>query len=140
VPSPREVIAERVPARQNRLVFDPRFQQAQRRSPRDLQRGDGRIGQAFAPKRVCTGRQQRPDAAEFVDQLLRQRLGVDARDGQRQQIFNQLVIVEALRPAVEQPLPQPGTVALARSRFIGLQGTLVHLRSPSEATGRALLL
>ena len=45
-----EIIAERVPARQDRPVLDPRFEQAQRGRLGDLERGDGRIGQAFAPQ------------------------------------------------------------------------------------------
>ena len=50
----------------------------------------------FAAQRVGARRQQRPDPAEIVDQPLGQRLGVDARDGQREQIFDQLIIVEAV--------------------------------------------
>ena len=43
-----EVIAERVPARQDRLVLDPRLEQAQSGRLGDLQRRDGRIGEAVA--------------------------------------------------------------------------------------------
>ena len=43
-----EIIAERVPARQDRLALDPRFEQPQRGRFGDLERGDGRIGQPLA--------------------------------------------------------------------------------------------
>ena len=59
-----EIIAERVPAREDRPAFDTGFEQAQRRRLGDLQRRDHAVAQAFAPQRFGAGRQQRADAAE----------------------------------------------------------------------------
>ena len=92
-----EIVAERVPARQDGLLFDPRFEQAQRGRLGDLDRGDRRIGQPFVAQGIGAADKQRADPAEIVHQALRERLGVDARDGQREQIFDQLIIVEAFR-------------------------------------------
>ena len=57
--------------------------------------------------------EQRAEAAEFAQQLLGQRLGVAARDGEREQIFDQLVIVQRVRPALEQALAQAGAMPAA---------------------------
>ncbi len=46
-----------------------------------------------------------------MEQFLGQRLGVDARDCEGEEIFDQLIIVEAARAALDQPLAQPRTVA-----------------------------
>ena len=131
-----EVIAERIPARQHRPAFDPRLEQAQRGRLRDLERGDRRIGQALAPQRVGACRQQRADPAEIVEQPLGQRLGVDPRDGQREQIFDQLIIVETRRAGIEQPLAQARAVAARGVGFIGIAGAPVHA-APSARRARA---
>jgi hypothetical protein len=55
--------------------------------------------------------EQPADPAELGQQLARQRLGVAAWNGERQQIFDQLMIKERLRPALEQPFAQAGAVA-----------------------------
>jgi hypothetical protein len=48
-----------------------------------------------------------------VDQLLGERLGVAAGEGEGEQIFDQLVVEQRVRPAFEQALPQPCAVAAA---------------------------
>ena len=57
------------------------------------------------------GGQHAADPAEFAQQRLGERLGVAARDREREQIFDQLVIEQRLAAALEQPLAQPGAVA-----------------------------
>ena len=52
-------------------------------------------------------------AAEMVDQLLGQLLGVAARDCQRQQIFNNFMIMQPGSVIVQQTLPKPGAMARA---------------------------
>ena len=106
-----QIIAERLPARQQGPALDARFEQAQRGRLGDLERGDCAFAQAGAGKRLGVGRQQRPDPAELGDQLLRLRLGVAPRDGQREQIFDQLMIEQRLGAAFEQALAQPRAVA-----------------------------
>ena len=54
---------------------------------------------------------KRPDAAEPRDQRLGLRLGVAARDCERQQIFDQFMIKQRLAAAIEQALAKAGTVA-----------------------------
>ncbi|GAB7553220.1 hypothetical protein NRB_27260 [Novosphingobium sp. 11B] len=51
-----------------------------------------------------------------MDQAARERLHVAARNGLHQQEFNDLMIRQSLRPAIEQPLAQPCAVA---ARIIG---------------------
>ena len=46
----------------------------------------------------------------WCDQRLGQRLGVAARDGQSEQIFDQLMVEQRLRPAFEQALAKAGAV------------------------------
>jgi hypothetical protein len=55
--------------------------------------------------------EQRADAAEIVEQLLCEQLCSDARYGQREQIFDELIIMGTAHPGVEQPLSQPRAVA-----------------------------
>jgi hypothetical protein len=52
-----------------------------------------------------------------MQQPLGERLGVDARDGQREQIFDQLIIVEPLGARIEQTPAKPGAVALGIEFF-----------------------
>jgi hypothetical protein len=60
---------------------------------------------------VRLGRQQRPDAAELPQQRFRQRLGITAGNGEREQIFDQLMIQQRVRPLFDQPAAQAGAVA-----------------------------
>lgn len=106
-----EIIAERVPARQDRAALDPRFQHPQRRRLGDLEGTNSGIVDALAPQGVGARSEQRPDAAEVVEQSLGEGFRVDAGDGQREQIFDELIIVEAARPGGEQPLAKPRAVS-----------------------------
>ena len=47
-----QIVAERVPARQNRLPFDPRLEQPQRGGLGNLECGDGGVAQALPPSRL----------------------------------------------------------------------------------------
>jgi hypothetical protein len=49
----------------------------------------------------------------------------DPRDGQREQIFDQLIIVETLRTRFEQPLAQPRSVPGGIILLVAA-GVLVH--------------
>ena len=62
-----------------------------------------------------------------MDEPLRQRLGVDARDGQREQIFDELVIVESVRTRIEQAASKPRAVSARSLNFIR------HVRMPVHA-------
>jgi hypothetical protein len=62
---------------------------------------------------------------ELVDQAPRQRLGVDARDGEGEEIFDQLMIKQRLWPAVEQA---PAQAAAMSGRVTPLIG---HLSLPN---------
>jgi len=73
-----EIIAERVPARQDRPALDPRFQHPQRRRFGDLQGTNSGIADALAPQGVGARSEQRPDAAEVVEQSLGEGFRVDA--------------------------------------------------------------
>ena len=106
-----QIIAERVPARQHRAALDARFEQAERGRLRDLERADYAVGQAFTAQGIGIGGQQRPDPAEASDQRLGLRLGVAARDGEGQQIFDQFMIEQRVPAAVEQSLTQASAVA-----------------------------
>jgi len=63
--------------------------------------------------------------------------GVDARDGQREQIFDQLIIVKTAGTGIEQPLAQPGAMP-ARIDFVRFRGASVDCRS-LQATGPSVL-
>ena len=58
----------------------------------------------FAKKGIGACVEQRPDAAEIVEQPFCHRLGIDAGQGEGELIFDQLIIVKTLRTRVEQPL------------------------------------
>ena len=60
-----------------------------------------------------------PKPPNSRDQLLGERLGVAAGDGQREQIFDQLMIEQGVRPALEQALAQPGAVPAAVFGSVG---------------------
>jgi len=63
-----------------------------------------------------------------VQQPLRERLRIDARDRQRQQIFEQLIVVKTGRARVEQPLAQAGAVPL-RIELVQTAHARVHAAS-----------
>lgn len=120
-----KVVAERVPARQHQLRFDPRLEQPQRGCLGDLQRGDGRVGEPLATQAVGAGAKQRANPAEIVEQPLGERLGVDLWNRQGQQIFDQFIIVKAGRSRIEQALAKPRAVP-GGICFLDSTGALVH--------------
>src|SRR6185369_474644 len=129
-----QIVAERVPARQHRLALDPRLEQSKCRRFGNLQRSDCCIADAFSLQRFSTRSKQRADAAEIVKKPLRKRLGVDAWDGQRQQIFEQLMVVKTGRAAIQQPCTQAGAMPLC-IELVQTAHTRVHAASswrPSE--------
>jgi hypothetical protein len=87
------------------------FQQPQRRRLGDLQRGDHNFGQPFALERLRIGGKQGAHTAKLGDQGLRLRLRIATRNGQREEIFDQLMIEQSLRPSLEQALAKAGAVA-----------------------------
>ena len=73
-------------------------------------------------------REQRPDIPKRADQLLGERLGVAPRDRQREQIFDQLMVVQCLRAALEQAFAQPCAVANAvRSLVCHQLGLIIRM-------------
>ena len=58
------------------------------------------------------------DTSKLIDQPLCERFRVDARDCERQQIFDELVVVKTCRPGVEQPLSKARAMTGALVRFI----------------------
>ena len=105
-----QIISQRIPTGQDWSPLHPRFKQPQRRSLCDLERTDDAVAKSLAPERVGVGRQQRADPAEVGNQLLRQWLGISPRDGEREEIFNQLMVEQRLPAPVEQALAEAGAV------------------------------
>jgi hypothetical protein len=105
-----KIIAQRLPTRQDRAVFNACFEQAHGAGFRDLERPDDAIGQAFATERIGIGGEQRADAAETGDEGLRLILGVASRNGEREEILDQFVVEQGLPAALEQALAQSATV------------------------------
>jgi len=68
------------------------------------------FAQAFALQGLGIGSEQRTDAAKLRNQLLRLRFRVAARNSQREQIFDQLMVEQSLWPAFEKAAPQAGAV------------------------------
>ena len=72
-----------------------------------------------------------PMPPKLGDQRLGQRLGVAARDGEGEQIFDQLMVEQRLGAAVEQALAQAGAVPWASSGSVG------HRRATARQQRRA---
>jgi hypothetical protein len=103
-----QIVLQSLPARKHGPALEPRFQQPQRRRLGDLQRGDHALAESFALERFRVGRKQRTDAAKLGDQLLRLRFRVSAGDGEREQIFDQFMVEQRLRPAFEKAPAKSG--------------------------------
>jgi hypothetical protein len=71
-----EIVAKRIPTRQHGLILHPVFEQ-ERRCLGDLQRGNRRVGEAFAPKRVALEVSKAPIPPNSETSFL-PGLGVDA--------------------------------------------------------------
>lgn len=132
-----EIIGQRLPARQHRLLLERRLQQAERRSLRHLQRRHRALAQLRLSQGCGVGTQQRAQAAELGDQAPCQRLGIPPRNGEGEQIFDQLMIEQRLRPAGDQPLAQPRTVAAGIMRGIGIGHRPCLARGLRQVTGVA---
>lgn len=107
-----EIVEQRLPVGEHRLLADLAGEQAERGGPGDHQRADRSVAEAGgALDRFGRRGEQRSVTAEFGEQFFRQRLGVAAGDGEGEEIFDQLVIEQRLVTALEQPLAQPRAVA-----------------------------
>ena len=78
------------------------------------------------------GAEQGADPAEVMQKPLGELLGIDARNGQREEIFDQLVIVKAGRPSVEKTLAQPRSVRQNSVSSAGFAGAPVHAAPSSR--------
>lgn len=108
-----EIIEQRLPVRQHRLRGYLAAQQPQRGRMDDLDRGGGGLAHAgHARQRLGISGQHAADPPEFAQERLGQRLGVAARDGEREKIFDQFVIEQLIAPAArQQTLTEPRAVA-----------------------------
>ena len=92
--------------RPNRLA-----EHSQRYGLHDLDRGCRAVTHAGLPTdALCIGSQQCGQPTIGFQQLLCERLGIAARDGEGKQIFDQLMVQQGLTALFEQPLPQSGTM------------------------------
>ena len=124
----RQVVDQRLPAAQNRLLLHDRAGQAARGDGHDPERGGAGLAHAGVPGQRCgIGVQHSGKGAEPAQQRLGQRLHVLARDGQHQQVFDQLVVSQRVGPAAQHPRTQTGAVARSvvrrRASGNGLAGT-----------------
>ena len=130
-----QIVAKRVPARQDWPPFNPGFEQAQRGRLSDLERADDSIAEARAPQRVGICGQQRADTAELGDQALGERFGVAAGKSEGEQIFDELLVEQRLGAALEQSLPQPRSMAARAAGILGYLGdAALHWRSYARPT------
>ena len=117
-----KIIAERVPARQDRAALDLGFEQAKRGRLGDLERADGAFAKPFGAQGLGRGIEQRADAAEARDKLLGQRLGVAARDGEGEQIFDQFMIEQGRIASSEQAFAKARAVTAGVGCFVPHRG------------------
>ncbi len=129
-----QIVEQCLPIGQDRPLGYLRAQQAERGGMDGLQGGDAGLAHALHPRqRFGIGSQEAGDAAEFVEQRLGERLGILPRDRQREQIFDQLVIEQRVRPALEQATAQARAVAaivwrLGHARFVPANAALFKAR------------
>lgn len=115
-----QIVAQRIPARQDGSPFNPRFEKAERARLRDLQRADDSVGQPFAAQRFGVRAKQRTDAAEPGDKASGLLLRVAPRDGKGKEVFDQLMIEQRLAATFEQALAEPGAMpAIAGVAAVG---------------------
>ena len=107
-----QIVEQRLPVGEYRPRRHVVAQHPQGGGLHDLDRRDAGVAHArHAGDRLPVGRHQAANAAKFAQQQFGQRLGVAARDGERQQIFDQFMIQQRLAARISQFLPQPGAVS-----------------------------
>ena len=117
-----QIVDHRIPAGEDRAFGKLRLAHAQRGRLGDLQRADRAFAEPADPRqRLRIGVEQRAETAERGEQAARHRLGIAARDRQAQQIFDEFVILQRIRPLLDQSLAQTGTVAAGIVAGIGLR-------------------
>jgi hypothetical protein len=110
----REIVEQRLPAPEDRLPADLAAGHAPGGQRDDLERGGADFAHAgHFGERVVIGVENRGERAETGEERLGGRLGVAARPGGVEQVFEHLVIRQRFRPAFEQPPAQPFAVARA---------------------------
>ncbi len=109
-----EIIDQRLPAGQHRLAHDLSARHAPGRRGDRLERGGGILAHALDPlERLGISVHHPGKAPELGQQRFGHRLGVAARNGGEQEVFEHLVIGQRLGPAGQQPGAQPRAVAIA---------------------------
>jgi hypothetical protein len=107
-----QIIQQGLPAGKDWLLNHLAPQHAKGGGLHDLKRGCGTVADPAAAH-DCLGvrRQQPANAAKFVDQFLGEGLRILARDGEGEEIFNQLMIKQSVSAALDQALSQARAVA-----------------------------
>lgn len=108
-----QIVEQRLPAVDHRPRLHFRAQQAKCRSLDDLQRGDRAVADPGASDRLGIGGEQPAQPTKLVQQAFRDRFGIAARDGECEQIFDDLMVVQRIGADAEQPIPQPRPVPAA---------------------------
>jgi len=107
-----QIIGHSVEIREHRAVDGPALKGANPAGLHELQRSRSAFAKPFNPRQFAGRRgKQGRQVAELGQQFLGQRLRVAPGNGERQDIFEQLVIVKSLGAAGQQALPQPVPMA-----------------------------
>ena len=116
-----QIVEQRLPAAEDRLCSHRLGDQVQGGNLDDLERSHAGFSHAWEILQdIGIGDQKARESTEFINQLPGQRLGVAARNGQRQQIFDQLVIVQAVGLTGQYPAAQPGAMTAGAAWWRGL--------------------
>ena len=106
-----EIIEQSLPRAEHRPAFHILLEQPQRRRLGDLERRHRGFAEVAHPlDGLGIGRQQSAETPKIADQAFGERFRVLALDREAEQIFDQFMVEQCVRSAVEQSLPEAGAV------------------------------
>lgn len=107
-----QIVQQPLPISQNGALVHFAMEDAHNASLNNLDRRCRCLAHAAdTPQRFGIGADQRAYSAKLPQQRFGQGFGIASRNGEREQIFDQLMVRQGISADAEQPVPQPRTVS-----------------------------